>query len=93
MICYLLSLLPCKLYLVEEFIHKSGMRVETQWMCDWELEYYLRKGYISEKHIKLQYLSRYYMNGSNVSDYVDYLFENFEPSVANKLFHRFYFSL
>ena len=82
--------LKCGLYLIDEFIHKSGLRVDTMWMCDFEVKKYLEKGYITYDNIKLQYLARYNISGSVLSDFVKYLFENFETHIANALYHRFY---
>ena len=78
------------LYLVEEINHNSGLRIETQWMSHFEVESYLKKGIINKKQIKMQYLSKYYIDGEVIADYVEYLFDEFDEKTANKLFHRFY---
>ena len=82
--------LQCGLYLVDEFVHKSNLRVDTQWMSHFEVAKYLARGYITHKNIKLQYLSRYYINGSNIVSFIEHLFDNFDKKTANMLWHRFY---
>ena len=78
------------LYLIEEINHRSGLRIETQWISHFELKKYIDMKIIDLSQVKLQYLSKYYIKGSIISDFVEYLFENFDEKIANKLFHRFY---
>ena len=82
--------LPVGLYLVEETIHKSGLRIETQWLPHFEVENYLIKGLINVEQIKLQYLARYWINGDVIASFVRFLFDKFDEKTANKLWHHFY---
>ena len=82
--------LPIGLYLIDEIIHPSGLRIETQWIPHYEVEYYLKKEIITPRQIKLQYLSRYYINGNIIAKFVEYLFDNFDNKTANRLWHHLY---
>jgi hypothetical protein len=78
------------LYLVDEFTHPSGLVIPTQWMPHFEVSQYLDMKLITYEDIKLQYLSRYWIDGELLSNFVPYLFDEFEPNIANRLWHHFY---
>ena len=81
----------CGLYLVNEFtIKKYSITFQTQWLPHFEVEYLINKGYITHKDITLQYLSEYRLDGSLLSEYVEYLFNTFPKKIANPLWHHFY---
>ena len=81
----------CGLYLVNEFvIQKYKLRFQTQWMPHFEVEYLIKKRYIKQDQIALQYIADIYLQGSLISDYVEYLFANFDAKTANALWQHFY---
>ena len=81
----------CGLYLVEEFIHQpSNIVLETQWMPYFEVQRHVEKGNLKQEQIKIQYLSKYWVDGQVLSNYVRYLFKEFPHGMANTLFHHFY---
>ena len=81
----------CGLYLINEFvIDKYHLRMQTQWMPHFEVKYLIEKGYITQKHIALQYISSLRLKGEILSQYVEYLFDMYPKSIANPLWHHFY---